>query len=85
MGQKEKLILKLCSNPKTFSYDELKTLLGHFGYKEENKGRTSGSRVKFVNNETGEEISLHKPHTRKELLDYQVKQVTEHLKNGGLV
>ena len=51
MGQKEKLISKLKSNPKDFTVDEAETLLGYFSYGRSNKGRTSGSRIMFVSAE----------------------------------
>jgi len=46
-----------------------------------NKGKTSGSRIKFIQGNIG--IVLHKPHPRKELLEYQVKQIVEVLEKGG--
>ena len=71
--------MRLLSCPKDFSYDEAKTLLGHFGFTENNKGRTSGSRVEFIkDNDT---ILLHKPHPTAELKTYQVKQLIEVLKS----
>lgn len=85
MGQKEKLIAKLKSNPKTFTFDEAETLLGYFSYQKSNKGKTSGSRVMFTNEERNSQILLHKPHPRKELLVYQVKQLKEHLEQEGLI
>ena len=84
MGQKEKLIKKLKSRPKDFTFDEAETLLGYFTYCRSNKGRTSGSRVMFISNEHAP-ILLHKPHPRKELLDYQVKQLIEVLEQEGLI
>ena len=84
MGQKEKLIKKLTSRPKDFTFDEAETLLGYFTYCRSNKGRTSGSRVMFVSDEYAP-ILLHKPHPRKELLDYQVKQLIEVLEQEGLI
>ena len=84
MGQKEKLIAKLKSKPKDMTFDELETLLGYLGYTRLNKGRTSGSRVIFVS-EGHPPIMLHKPHPRKELLAYQVKQVLELLEQEGLL
>ena len=83
MGQKEKLALKLRSHPKTFTFDEAVTLLSYYGYVQENKGKTSGSRVRFLNSKTGARISLHKPHPRKELLDYQIGQLVDHLSEEG--
>ena len=85
MGQKEKLIAKLKSNPKTFTFDEAETLLGYFSYQKSNKGKTSGSRVMFTNEERTSQILLHKPHPRKELLVYQVKQLKEHLEQEDLI
>ncbi|MBQ2817205.1 MAG: type II toxin-antitoxin system HicA family toxin [Clostridia bacterium] len=72
MGQKEKLIKRLKSKPKDFTFDEAETLLKYLGFLRSDKGRTSGSRVMFTNDE-GISILLHKPHPRKELLSYQVK------------
>ena len=85
MGQKEKLILKLKSNPKTFTFDDAEALLGCFTYRRSNKGRTSGSRVMFTSDEHSVKILLHKPHPRKELLEYQVKQLIEQLEQEGLI
>ena len=84
MGQKEKLIVRLLSRPKDFTFLDLETLLGYFAYKRNDKGRTSGSRVMFINDKYAS-IMLHKPHQRKELLDYQVKQVIDVLKQEGLI
>ena len=85
MGQKEKLILKIRSNPKTFTFDDAETLLGYFTYTRSNKGKTSGSRVMFTSAEYRTKILLHKPHPRKELLEYQVKQLIEQLEQEGLL
>ena len=85
MGQKEKLIRKLKSNPKDFSFDEAETLLGFFTYHRSNKGKTSGSRVMFISKEYQTKILLHKPHSRKELLEYQIKQLIETLEQEGLL
>ena len=84
MGQKEKLIARLLSRPKDFTFLDLETRLGYFAYKRNDKGRTSGSRVMFINDKYAS-IMLHKPHQRKELLDYQVKQVIDVLKQEGLI
>ena len=84
MGQKEKLIKKLKSRPKDFTFDEAEALLKYFTYNRSNKGRTSGSRVMFVSDEYAP-ILLHKPHPRKELLDYQIKQLIEVLEQEGLI
>ncbi len=85
MGQKEKLIRKLKSNPKDFTFDEAESLLGCFTYHRSNKGKTSGSRVMFTSEEYQSKILLHKPHPRKELPEYQIKQLIEQLEQEGLI
>lgn len=84
MGQKEELIQRLKSRPKDFTFEEVESLLRYFSYERSDKGRTSGSRVMFVSAEHPP-ILMHKPHPRKELLSYQVKQLLELLSQEGLV
>jgi hypothetical protein len=83
MGKKEKLIERLKSNPRDFTFEEMQTLLTYLGFELSNKGRTSGSRVKFIKGDVA--IILHKPHPRKELLEYQIKQVLEILIKEELI
>ena len=52
MSKIEKLLTRLYSKPKDFTYQELKTLLEQLGFIEYNKGKTSGSRVEFIDNNT---------------------------------
>ena len=85
MGKKEKLIKKLKSKPKDFTFEEAETLLSLLSYQRSNKGKTSGSRIMFVNKNDQTKILLHKPHPRKELLDYQVKQLIDQLEEEGLI
>ena len=84
MGQKEKLIRKLKSKPKDFTFDETETLLRYLDFVRFDKGKTSGSRVIFVSEEHGS-IMLHKPHPPKEMKAYQVKQLLETLEQEGLI
>lgn len=84
MGQKEKLIERLKSRPRDFTFEEAETLLEYFGYNRSDKGKTSGSRVMFVN-EGHHSILLHKPHPRKELLVYQVKALCVVLEEEGML
>ena len=85
MGQKDKLIAKLKANPRSFTFNEAETLLGYFSYHRSNKGKTSGSRIMFVSEVHKTKILLHKPHPRKELLEYQIKQLIEQLEQEGLL
>ncbi len=83
MGKQEKLLLRLKSVPKDFTFDEMQRVLEFLGFELLNKGKTSGSRVRFLRGNTA--IILHKPHPRKELLEYQIKQVLEILEKEHLL
>lgn len=75
MNKKKKLLSRLYSNPTDFTYHEARTLLTLLGFTKYNKGKTSGSRIMFLKNNIP--IYLHKPHSRKELLHYQIKELQE--------
>lgn len=79
MSRKEKLIKRLLSKPKDYSYDELRTLLNLLRYEEVKKGKTSGSRVAFVNIDNKHVIRMHKPHGKKTLKRYQIDLVIDSL------
>jgi len=83
MSKKEKLLKRLISMPKDFEFNEAKKLLELLGYTLSNAGKTSGSRVGFVR---GKKVfRMHKPHPRKELLAYQIKELIDELKQEGLM
>jgi len=83
MSKKEKLLKRLLSKPKDFTYDELRTLLHLLGYIEDNKGKTSGSRVAFYHADSKDIIRIHKPHPGNELKSYVIETVIEKLKRRG--
>ncbi len=85
MSRIEKLINKLLSNPKDFTFDELAKVLSHYGFEMSNKGKTSGSRVKFVHREKKIPIIIHKPHPAPILKNYAVKQVITELKKHKIL
>ena len=45
--KKENEIKRLKSKAKDLKYNEISTVLKHLGFVEDNKGKTSGSRVRF--------------------------------------
>ena len=85
MSKDEKLIKRLKSKPKDFTYTELKKLLKALGYAETQSGRTSGSRVAFINSSVGHIIRLHKPHPNNELKQYQIEQIIAELELRGIL
>lgn len=82
MGTKEKLLERLKTLPKGFSFDEAERLLTLFGYVKSNKGKTSGSRVLFFK-EGRIPVFLHRPHPGKEMKGYAVKQLLNELITNG--
>jgi len=82
MSKEEKLVKRLLSRPKDFTYSELRRLLTFLGYIENQSGKTSGSRVSFYNSRTNHIIRLHKPHPGNELKQYQIEQLIEELDFG---
>lgn len=84
MGKKEKLIQRLKSRPKDFTFDEAETVLGYLSYSRSDKGKTSGSRVAFTS-ENHPAIFMHKPHPNNELKAYQVQQLLEILRQEELI
>ena len=84
MSKIEKAIERLKSKPKDFTYDEMKKILNYLGFVENNKGKTSGSRIKFIR-DGKVEIDMHKPHPGNILKSYQIKDIIEKLEKGGLI
>lgn len=80
-GKLDKAKARLKASPNDYTYDEAKSLLSSLGYKEHNKGKTSGSRVIFIRED--DKIMLHKPHPEKEMKSYAVRQLKEHLEAIG--
>jgi hypothetical protein len=48
MAKKEKLIKRIKTKPKNFTYDEVEYLLLSLGVKKAKPGKTGGSRVRFA-------------------------------------
>lgn len=84
MSKKDKLIQKLKSRSKDFTYDELKTLLNYLGFEESNKGKTSGSRVEFRDG-LGKKVALHKPHPNNIIKSYKINEVIDELEEWRLI
>lgn len=79
MSKLKKEIERLKSKPKDFTYDEAKKILNNFGFIENNKGKTSGSRVKFIDKQN-RIIELHKPHPKNILKPYQINLIIDKIK-----
>lgn len=83
MGKIEKIVERLKGKPNDFTFAEMQPLPESLGFEFQTKGKTSGSRVKFMKGNIA--IILHKPHPRKELPEYQIKQILDILEREGLL
>lgn len=84
MSRHDKLAARLKRVPRDFTWSELVTLLEGLGYTEVKRGKTGGSRRRFVHR-TAAMISLHQPHPGNELKRYQVALVLETLTREGRI
>ncbi len=79
MSKSTKLIDRLLTKPKDFTWAELVKVLKQFGYAQVGTGKTGGSRVRFVKEEYPP-ITLHKPHPKPVLKRYQINDIIDLLK-----
>ncbi len=85
MGTKEKLIERFKRQPKDFTFNELMRPFQILGFEVSQKGKTSGSRVEFVNNEKELSYGAHKPHPDSAIKSYVMKQVLEFLTSNKII
>ncbi|MDR2232443.1 MAG: type II toxin-antitoxin system HicA family toxin [Tannerella sp.] len=86
MSTKDKLIERFKQQPKDFTFDELVRLLGSLGFFINNKGKTSGSRVRFGNRDKRIIIDIHKPHkTGNPIKETALKDIYNKLINSNLI
>ncbi len=78
MGTKEKLLERLKCLPTDFTFAEAERLLTLLGYTKSNKGRTSGSRVMYIDKQN-RKILLHRPHPGKILKVYVLNDILNKL------
>ena len=79
MSQKDDLIERLKWRPKDFTISELDSLMSKCGCRKSNRGKTSGSAIAYIHDETKQMLRIHSPHPKKELKQYAIKLVLEFL------
>jgi hypothetical protein len=79
MTKADKSLEKIKSNSKNYTYQDAKQLLGMLGFTEYNRGRTSGSRVKFYRERNQKIFMLHKPHPGNEMSPGAVRDLIKFL------
>lgn len=80
MGKANKLLERLKSEPKDFTWDEAIRVMKSCGF-ELHSG--SGSRRRFYNEEKNLVVAIHEPHPQKILKTYQVKKLISALGEAG--
>ena len=83
MSKYEKARQRILLKPKDYTYTEAKYLLSQIGFEEYNKGKTSGSRVKFYRKSDKKVILLHKPHPGDIMKIGAVNQLVDYLVQIG--
>ena len=83
MSRLDKAKERLKTIPRDYTYSEAKYLLGQLGFIESNKGKTSGSRVKFYRASDSTLILMHKPHPSDIMPTKAVRDLAETLKGLG--
>ncbi|WEK18594.1 MAG: type II toxin-antitoxin system HicA family toxin [Candidatus Pedobacter colombiensis] len=78
MSKIEKLLARLYSKPKDFTWQEAIRILNHYGFEEIKRGKTGGSRRKFAN-KYKDVISIHEPHPGNILKSYQIDLIQQQL------
>lgn len=84
MTKRGKLLDRILTKPRDFTWDELTKVLNGFGYKQISVGRTGGSRARFLS-DNFPPIILHKPHPKPILKQYQLEDIISLLKQEKLL
>ena len=85
MNKKEKLIKRFKTQPRDFTFDEVLTLFQGCGFELENKGSTSGSRVKFYNPKDENSCIMHKPHPSNIIKGYMMRDILNFLLTNNYI
>ncbi len=85
MNRKEKLVKRFRTLPKDFTFEEVEALFGGYGFILENKGATSGSRVKFYNEKNQNSYIMHKPHPNNIIKGYMMRDILNYLTKNNYI
>lgn len=80
MGKIEKLLDELLSKPSTFRFRDFARIMEHLGYELDQKGASSGSRVRFYRKNDGRMLLMHSPHPSDEMSRSAIKQAAKFLR-----
>ena len=82
MSKADKLLARLLSLPRDFTWDELLTVMTKHGFALH---PGSGSRRKFVHEESGLTVAMHEPHPGRIMKPYALRLAIDGLKQIGVI
>ena len=85
VNRKEKLVRRFRTLPKDFTFEEVVTLFQGCGFSLENKGATSGSRVRFYHEADQNSYIMHKPHPSNVIKGYMMRDILNYLLKNGYI
>jgi len=83
MSVKDKLIERFKQIPRDFTFDEFTKMMASLGFRPDNKGRTSGSRICFTDGDRF--FNMHKPHPGNIIKMGAMKEAYRYLKQQKLI
>ena len=84
MSKNEKLLKRILSLPKDFTFEELMKLFSALGFEISTKGKTSGSRVRFFNKEKKLQYLAHRPHPASIIKEKALKDIVNFITENNL-
>ena len=85
MNKKEKLIKRFRTLPRDFTFEEVVSLFQNFGFELENKGATSGSRIKFYNEADQNAYIMHRPHPSNIIKGYMMRDILNFMMKNNYI
>ena len=83
MTRTDKLIAQLLSCPSTYRYTDYLKVMASYGFEMDNKGKTSGSRIRFYRPSDGRMFVMHAPHPSDELTAGTIRNIVRFLQDVG--
>ena len=83
MTRVDKLIAQLLSCPSTYRFADFLKVMTSYGFEMDNKGRTSGSRIRFYRSSDGRMLVMHAPHPSDELTAGTIRNIVRFLQDVG--
>lgn len=85
MNKKEKLIKRFRTLPRDCTFEEVVSLFQSFGFELENKGATSGSRIKFYNEADQNAYIMHRPHPSNIIKGYMMRDILNFMMKNNYI